>query len=133
MTFIGNPGAVGHECEVILWKARKCIGSLEGRPLLMIRFAATYFTIYMSPNLFVSRYIKQIEMTGVLMRITSFSLVSWMGPESPFMYVWIFNTIDAIMLTWCSTIKRDMAYTLLNGFWILVGIVGVARAAEFIH
>jgi hypothetical protein len=87
----------------------------------------------MSPNLFVARYLKQIEMTGVIMRITSFSLVSWMGPDSPFMFVWIFNTIDAVMLTWCSTIKRDMAYTLLNGFWILVGIVGVARAAEMIH
>lgn len=87
----------------------------------------------MNPNAFVSRYIKQIEMTGVIMRITSFSVVSWMGPDSPFMFVWLFNTIDAIMLTWCSSIKRDLAYTLLNGFWILVGIIGIARAGNLIH
>jgi len=87
----------------------------------------------MNPNAFVSRYIKQIEMTGVIMRITSFTVVSWMGPDSPFMFVWIFNTIDAVMLTWCSSIKRDLAYTMLNGFWILVGIIGIARAGDLIH
>jgi hypothetical protein len=87
----------------------------------------------MNPNAFVAKYIKQVEMIGVLMRISSFTVVSWMGPESPFMFVWIFNTIDAVMLTWCSAIKRDPAYTLLNGFWILVGIVGMARAGNMIH
>lgn len=84
-------------------------------------------------NSFVSSNIKIIEMVGVMMRIFSFSLVSWMGPESPFMFVWIFNTIDAIMLTWCAVLKRDSAYTLLNGFWIMVGMVGIARAGNFLH
>jgi hypothetical protein len=72
-------------------------------------------------------------MIGVMMRIFSFSLVSWMGPESPFMFVWIFNTIDAVMLTWCAVLKRDSAYTLLNGFWIMVGMVGIARAGNYLH
>ena len=36
-------------------------------------------------------------MLGVLMRIFSFSLVSWFGADSPFLFVWIFNTIDAII------------------------------------
>jgi hypothetical protein len=72
-------------------------------------------------------------MIGVMMRIFSFSLVSWMGPESPFMFVWIFNTIDAVMLTWCAALKRDSAYTLLNGFWIMVGMVGIARAGNYLH
>jgi hypothetical protein len=72
-------------------------------------------------------------MIGVGMRIFSFTLVSWLGPESPFLFVWIFNTIDAIMLSWCSTIKRDKAYILLNTFWILVGIIGICRAGKFIH
>jgi len=72
-------------------------------------------------------------MVGVLMRIFSFSLVSWMGPESPFMFVWAFNTVDAIMLTWCAALKKDSAYTLLNGFWILVGLVGIARAGDILH
>ena len=48
-------------------------------------------------------------MTGVMMRIFSFSLVSWLGPASPFMFVWIFNTIDAVMLSWCSMLKKDAA------------------------
>ena len=73
--------------------------------------------------------VKSIEMVGVLMRIFSFSLVSWLGPASPFMFVWIFNTIDAIALAWCSILKQDRAYTLLNVFWIAVGIVGILRAA----
>ncbi len=83
-------------------------------------------------NRFVTANIKAIEMTGVVMRIISFTLVSWLGPESPFMFVWAFNTVDAIMLTWCAVLKRDSAYTLLNGFWILVGLIGMARAAKFI-
>ena len=74
-----------------------------------------------------------IEMTGVLMRIFSFSLVSWLGPRSPFLFVWVFNTTDAIMLSWCSLIKRDKPYIVLNVFWIAVGIVGMLRAAGFQH
>jgi hypothetical protein len=84
-------------------------------------------------NSFVIRHLKTIEMIGVLMRIFSFSLVSWYGPKSPFMFVWIFNTTDALMLTWCSTLKRDTAYFVLNAFWILVGIVGILRAGNIIH
>lgn len=76
---------------------------------------------------------RALEMVGVLMRIFSFSLVSWLGPESPFMFVWIFNTIDAVLLTWCAALRKDAAYTLLNGFWILIGIIGIARAGGFIH
>ena len=68
-------------------------------------------------NRFVATHLKVIEMTGVVMRIISFSLVSWLGPQSPFMFVWIFNTMDAVMLTWCAILKRDAAYTLLNAFW----------------
>jgi hypothetical protein len=67
------------------------------------------------------------------MRISSFSVVSWMGAESPFMAVWLMNTLDAIILTWCAVLKKDNAYTLLNGFWILVGIVGILRAGAVIH
>ncbi|MFZ2170426.1 MAG: hypothetical protein WAW61_12405 [Methylococcaceae bacterium] len=82
-------------------------------------------------NTFVYTYIRFIEMVGVLMRIFSFSLVSWMGPESPFMFVWAFNTTDAVILSWCSILKKDNAYTLLNVFWVMVGIVGMLRAMSF--
>jgi len=84
-------------------------------------------------NPFIRKNLKSFEMTGVLMRIASFSLVSWMGPHSPFMLVWIVNTTDAVLLTWCALLKKDSAYTLLNAFWILIGIVGIARAAGFFH
>jgi hypothetical protein len=80
-------------------------------------------------NDFVRTHLKTIEMIGVVMRIFSFSLVSWLGPQSPFMFVWTFNTVDAVMLTWCAVLKRDAAYTLLNAFWILVGLVGIWRAS----
>ena len=74
--------------------------------------------------------IRSIEMLGVLMRIFSFSLVSWMGPSSPFLFVWAFNTVDAVVLSWCAILKRDAAYSLLNLFWIIVGIVGMLRAGN---
>lgn len=75
---------------------------------------------------------KALEFIGVVMRIFSFALVSWLGPLSPFMFVWIFNTTDAVLLTWCAALRRDAAYTLLNAFWILIGVVGILRTAELI-
>jgi len=84
-------------------------------------------------NNIVSRNIRAIEMIGVLMRIFSFSLVSWLGAKSPFFFVWAFNTCDAVMLSWCSMIKKDPAYILLNVFWIGVGIIGMIRALGFLQ
>ena len=78
------------------------------------------------------RNIKTFEMIGVIMRIFSFTLVSWLGPDSPFLFVWIFNTIDAILLSWCALLKKDRAYTVLNLFWILVGIIGILRVIGYI-
>jgi hypothetical protein len=83
-------------------------------------------------NALVTEHLKSIEMIGVLMRIFSFSLVSWLGPSSPFFFVWAFNTADAIMLSWCAIIKKDRAYTVLNLFWVGVGVVGMARAAGLV-
>ena len=84
-------------------------------------------------NAFVLRHLSKLEMTGVLMRIFSFGMVSWLGPASPFMLVWIINTFDAILLSWCAVLKRDRAYTVLNIFWVLVGVVGMLRAGQVIH
>jgi len=44
----------------------------------------------------------------------------------------IFNTVDAVMLSWCSILKKDEAYTMLNVFWIIVGVIGILRAGSFI-
>ena len=57
-------------------------------------------------NVFIFRNILVIEMIGVLMRIFSFSLVSWLGPKSPFMFVWIFNTTDALLLSGAPSSRR---------------------------
>src|ERR1700747_2791838 len=84
-------------------------------------------------NADVSLHLRSIEMVGVLMRIFSFSLVSWLGPASPFLFVWAFNTTDAVMLAWCAIIKKDSAYTVLNVFWVGVGMVGMVRAARFAY
>jgi len=84
------------------------------------------------PNAFLRRNIRTFEMIGVLMRITSFSLVSWFGPKSPFLFVWALNTMDAVLLSWCSVLRRDPAYSLLNIFWIWVGVVGISRAMGWI-
>ena len=84
-------------------------------------------------NVFILHHLKLFEMTGVMMRIASFSIVSWMGPNSPFLLVWAVNTTDAILLSWCSILKKDAAYSTLNIFWIAVGVVGILRAGGIIH
>lgn len=89
--------------------------------------------VFQLMNSTVARHLRMVEMVGVLMRIFSFSLVSWLGPESPFLFVWAFNTLDAVMLSWCAMIKQDRAYILLNVFWVGVGVIGILRAAGFIH
>lgn len=80
-------------------------------------------------NKVVLNNIKAFELIGVIMRMISFGLVSWLGQESPFLFIWIFNTVDAIILSWCAILKKDKAYSLLNIFWVLVGIVGILRAS----
>lgn len=87
----------------------------------------------MRVNASILKHVRTIEMVGVMMRVSSFSLVSWLGPDSPFMFVWIFNTIDAVMLSWCSILKKDAAYSLLNVFWVFIGIIGILRASGVIH
>lgn len=83
-------------------------------------------------NHIIRRHIKTFEMIGVIMRIISFSIVSWLGPHSPFLAVWLINTTDAILLSWCAILKKDAAYTLLNLFWILVGVIGLLRTLAIV-
>ncbi|MBL8099127.1 MAG: hypothetical protein JNK81_08080 [Anaerolineales bacterium] len=83
-------------------------------------------------NTWILKHIKTIEMIAVLMRILSFSLVSWLGANSPFMLVWVVNTSDAIILAWCAILRKDSAYTVLNLFWVLIGIIGILRAGNLL-
>jgi len=72
-------------------------------------------------NLFVIKYIKHIEMAGVLMRIFSFSLVSWMGGGKSVLFVWLLirQTRDTFLVFYP---KKESAYILLNVFWIMVAL-----------
>jgi hypothetical protein len=79
-------------------------------------------------NIFTRKNIKTVEMVAVVMRIGSFSVVSWLGSHSPFLLIWIVNTIDAVGLSWCAILKKDVAYTFLNVFWMIIGAIGILRA-----
>ena len=69
--------------------------------------------------------IKWMEHIGVVMRVIAFGTLSIMGPDTPFLWMWIWNTIDAIILTYCAWERGNKAYLILNIFWMFVGIVGI--------
>ena len=61
--------------------------------------------------------VKLLENIGVVMRIIAFGTLSIMGPSTPFLLMWIWNTIDAIILTYCAWERSNRAYLILNIFW----------------
>ncbi len=66
-----------------------------------------------------------LEGIGVIMRIMAFGLLSVMGADTPFLWMWVWNTIDAIILTYCAWERDNRPYILLNFFWLIVGVVGI--------
>lgn len=66
-----------------------------------------------------------LEGIGVIMRIMAFGLLSVMGKDTPFLWMWTWNTIDAIILTYCAWERDNRPYILLNFFWLIVGVVGI--------
>jgi hypothetical protein len=71
------------------------------------------------------KWLELLEGFGVAMRIFSFGMLSLMGPETPFLTMWIINTTDAALLTWCATKRGNKPYILLNTFWLIVGVIGI--------
>ena len=69
--------------------------------------------------------IKWMEHIGVVMRVIAFGTLSIMGPNTPFLWMWIWNTIDAGILTYAAWERGNKAYLILNIFWMLVGFVGI--------
>ena len=69
--------------------------------------------------------VKLLENIGVIMRILAFGTLSIMGPNTPFLWMWIWNTIDAIILTYAAWERGNKAYLILNIFWMIVGLVGI--------
>jgi len=76
-------------------------------------------------KLLMEETIDWMENIGVVMRMIAFGILSIMGPNTPFLYMWIWNTIDAIILTYCAWERGNRAYIILNAFWCFVGIVGI--------
>jgi hypothetical protein len=71
------------------------------------------------------KQVKLLELIGVVMRVIAFGTLSIMGPDTPFLAMWIWNTIDAIILTYASWERTNRAYLILNIFWMIVGIIGI--------
>jgi len=71
------------------------------------------------------KFITTLETIGVGMRILSFGTLSIMNENTPFLTMWIVNTIDALILTYCAYRRENSPYIALNVFWLIVGIVGI--------
>ena len=76
-------------------------------------------------KLLSEKIVKLLENIGVVMRIIAFGTLSIMGPSTPFLLMWIWNTIDAVILTYAAWERSNKAYLILNCFWMLVGLVGI--------
>ena len=79
----------------------------------------------MKLKLLKEKHVKLLENIGVVMRVLAFGTLSIMGPGTPFLLMWIWNTIDAIILTYAAWERGNKAYLILNIFWRLVGLVGI--------
>ena len=79
----------------------------------------------MNKGLQSERWLELLEGFGVAMRIFSFGMLSIMGKDTPFLTMWVINSIDAGLLTWCAWQRGNRAYIALNIFWLIVGAVGI--------
>ncbi len=71
------------------------------------------------------KWINFWEGIGVAMRILAFGVLSIMNKDTPFLAMWIVNSVDAVILTYCAWRRGNKPYMALNLFWLLVGIVGI--------
>ena len=71
------------------------------------------------------RVITSLETIGVVMRILAFGMLSILNKDTPFLFLWIWNTLDAIILTYCSWERDNKPYMILNIFWLIVGAIGI--------
>ena len=71
------------------------------------------------------KQIELLELIGVVMRIMAFGTLSIMNKDTPFLLMWVWNTVDAVILTYCAWERDNRPYILLNIFWLIVGVVGI--------
>jgi len=78
------------------------------------------------------RVLERLEGIGVIMRILAFGLLSVMGKDTPFLWMWVWNSIDAVLLTYCAHQRGNKPYILLNAFWLVVGVIGIYNSIPLI-
>ena len=71
------------------------------------------------------KQIELLELIGVVMRVIAFGTLSIMIKDTPFLLMWIWNTVVAVILTYCAWERGNRAYIILNAFWCFVGLVGI--------
>jgi hypothetical protein len=71
------------------------------------------------------RVLELMEGIGVVIRISTFAMLSVMGKDTPFLWMWVFNTFDAVLLTYCAWERGNRPYTIMNIFWLIVGVIGI--------
>lgn len=71
------------------------------------------------------RVITSLETIGVIMRILAFGMLSILNKDTPFLFMWVWNTLDAVILTYCSWERDNKPYMILNIFWLIVGAIGI--------
>jgi hypothetical protein len=76
------------------------------------------------------KQIELLELIGVVMRIMAFGTLSIMNKDTPFLLMWIWNTVDAVILTYCAWERNNKPYILMNTFWLIVGVVGIYNSLE---
>jgi hypothetical protein len=75
-----------------------------------------------------SKLVEYLEISGVILRMGTFLMLSLMGKETPFLIMWVINTCDATLLTYCAIKRHNRAYTIMNIFWLIVGIIGIINS-----
>ena len=71
------------------------------------------------------KQIELLELIGVVMRVIAFGTLSIMNKDTPFLLMWIWNTVDAVILTYCAWERDNRPYILLNIFWLILCVVGI--------
>jgi hypothetical protein len=71
------------------------------------------------------KVLELLEGIGVVMRIIAFGTLSVLNKDTPFLLMWIWNTLDAVILTYCAWERDNKPYILMNTFWLIVGIIGI--------
>jgi len=67
------------------------------------------------------KLLELLEGIGVVMRILAFGMLSIMGKDTPFLAMWIWNTIDAVILTYCAWERDNKAVKnvdIVKEFWM---------------